>query len=190
MNLVTTIQKIAGNILQDIGFLTDTKYTDTDSWRFSRQVGNIVQYITFEKNINSPNAIRVHFSTSNDFFGVYSSYFVKEKEFEEWWYYEDQRSLNNVASELVDIIMQHGLTWFERQGNPAIELEDIVAKKVLDNPCEAAKAFAKLYDLDFSNPQSLQKAECVLRTQGDKNEDVILGVSCFYGEFTRSTLGG
>lgn len=44
MNLVTTIQKIAGNRLQDIGFLTDKKYTDTDSWRFSRQVGDIVQY--------------------------------------------------------------------------------------------------------------------------------------------------
>lgn len=190
MNLVTTIQKIAGNRLQDVGFLADKQYADTDSWRFSRQVGDVVQYITFEKSINSPRSIRVHFSTSNDFFGVYSSYFVKEKEFEEWWYYEDQESLNNVVSELVDIIMQHGLAWFGRQDNPAIELEDIVAKKVLENPYETALAFAKLYELDFSNPQSLQKAEDVLRTEGNKNEDVIIGVSSFYGEFTRSKLGG
>ncbi|WP_157452914.1 hypothetical protein [Brevibacillus sp. SKDU10] len=48
-------------------------------------------------------------------------------------------------SELVDIIMLHG--WFERLDNPAIELEDIVAKKVLDNPSKMLKA--KLYGLDF-----------------------------------------
>ncbi|PCN46161.1 hypothetical protein B9C88_01205 [Brevibacillus laterosporus] len=37
MNFDTTVQKMVRNRLQDIGFLTDKKYTDTDSWRFSRQ---------------------------------------------------------------------------------------------------------------------------------------------------------
>ncbi|WP_068793075.1 hypothetical protein [Brevibacillus laterosporus] len=37
MNFDTTVQKMVRNRLQDIGFLTDKKYTDTDSWRFSPQ---------------------------------------------------------------------------------------------------------------------------------------------------------
>lgn len=191
------ICRIAGPRLAEISFAYQGKpYPNT--WQFTRRVGDVDQFITFQKSYLEPNSLRVNLSTSQDRMGVELRVILDGTEgssWRGWWTYHDDESLDSTLCELAELTVRFGIPWLDHSGGPFLEAPEQFAKELLINPKERARQFADRYALGLADLSCLATVDrIVLRRYGEVDGrhdwDFLLGAGAFLGEFYRRELGG
>lgn len=191
------ISRIAGTRLAEFGFAyVGRPYPNT--WRFSRRIGGVDQYVTFQKSNLEADSLRVNLSTSQDQMGVELASITesaKGPSWTGWWTYHDDESLDSVLIELADLTVRFGIPWLDNCGGPFIEAPEQWSKDLLVDPTGRARQFASRYSLSLADESCLDSVERMLleqykRRQGDPDWPLLLDASAFVGEFYRQELGG
>lgn len=111
-----------------------------------------------------------------------------------WWEYQDDESFKVVVHELLDLVLDRGLEWFEVISRPVLEVPLDIEKSLAVEPAARARKFAQTHGLDISNPSSADDLENLLIQKQQEHPDVdwqlILDASAFFGEMVRTEFGG
>lgn len=192
MNVKKVLENIAAPKLAEFGFSPDKKFV-ANSWVFSRQSGNVKQFIVFLKSEFEHQAIRLELCTSLKIVDViYGHRLVKGEE--EWGYYTDFDSLSKVIEELTEIAIEYGLTWLELKSIPDLVPSKNLGHLLFENPLERAKSFEQRFSLNTADAGTLKLVEDILLARKTEintvDWELILDASAYVGEVVRINRGG
>ncbi|ARU60495.1 hypothetical protein CBW65_04960 [Tumebacillus avium] len=174
------------------GFSLDPKRSGANMWTYSKQMGNLTQYIVFDKSGHRHQAVRVFLETSRDPVGIYGATLSGREDI--WWYYTDEENLKEVLAEMVQLIVDKGLSWFEISAKGVPKPTDEIARSVLDNLTERVKRFEYDHQLDHTNPDTVAALEKVIRSKEDESLEVdwdfLCDAAAYFGELLRCKFGG
>jgi hypothetical protein len=171
-------------------------------WLFSREINDIEQFIAFSKSSLAPHALRLEFFTSlNPSDVLYGSQFMKEQdrvrfEFRRGFWEYDESNIDDLLLILKNLIENDGLNCLNSLSIPILNPPRELSLKLFstENKEEVARVYAKEYDLDILQINSLLRIEQTILQMSEKNVDVnwdyIERTSLFFGELVRQTLGG
>lgn len=110
ISTLSVLKKVVLPTLHEYGFEYSGK-KDSVSWVFTRKVGEISQYVSFEKTGSNPNRIRFVLSTSVSLETMYTKDLAKGVP--DSFVYDDDVSFNSVLETLKNIIISKGIDWLK-----------------------------------------------------------------------------
>lgn len=183
---------IAEPKLNQYNFYFDRDNSGSDVWEFVREAGEIKHYITFDKSNFTPNAIRVSLHTSTYFSGVQG--YVLAGKGDIWWQYKDKETLEHVINELVNLVIEKGLPWFDLVSRPFHCAPFQIKKRIIEENEKLAAEFSEKYGLFITQQDVLHELEKLVQEKDlygvQLDWEFVLGASAFFGEFVRNKLGG
>ncbi|MCU6795128.1 hypothetical protein OB236_23760 [Paenibacillus sp. WQ 127069] len=193
ISIPKVLQKEVAPILKQKGFDYFEKI-DNASWRFSKQVGTVNQYIIYKKSNHYESSIRIEFNTSITKSPAIEGNYFEKYNTHGWLQYQNQDSLREILFKLTEIALQHGIPWLDIMSIPDQRPTAEAKEQLRLAPEVIASQFASIHNLDLSDKNSITMLEEILLSSKREDEqidwDIMVSSSACLGQMIVINLGG
>lgn len=187
------LKKIVAPRLSKYGFEYSGK-RHSISWVFSRKVGDVTQFVAFEKIDANPDTMRFTLSTSVSRETIKHYHLVKE--FSPFGLvYEDEASFYAALETLTDVIIERGIDWLTIMSRPDVLPSKETYNCFMERLENRHSAFIQSNNLKYSDSNFIETLEQIIRSNSndgaqEPNWDFIVDAAIVLGEYVRLCYGG
>lgn len=180
MNLNKLFQSTVIKRFHELGFNCEKS---SRSWIFTREINGNKDVIEITKSDWEKNALRLSFLKAGKI--VNSFYFLNSSVKQDFHYYTDEKSLQDLLALFIKITEDYALEWFKQNTTQNL----FVSENFFDKEGqEKLSHFITKNKLNFEGITSILKLEEVVKRINSK-DDIILA-SQFFGNFIIENFGG